>query len=382
MTRTMRHAAAASVPKAMAEHHQRLVGLTDAFCREHLNDEYAELARHAAAALCRKRPSPLLSGGINTWACSVIYALGQVNFLGDKSLSPHMAMQDLCARFGVAPSTAGNKAKAIRDAIGIRQWDHRWLLKENYESMPMVWFVEVDGFAVDARRLPRPLQIAAHERGLIPYVPADGPEGDGATREKILQRYDRYRAINTKYQSVLARKLLKGSIAGTAVRIGLVDSERNAMEADIDDLASACDLALYRTAVDGTNAVAHYVKEMPDSLSEDERLVLNSMCTSVFSIFRVAGCHRGAGIDLVDLLSGEKFWVMDRSIEASAHAGAELTLRLIKPDEFWIGTGVAVIMDSELWQDVEPMGIIRHRTPPIPSLDRDALAETIYRLAA
>jgi uncharacterized protein DUF6398 len=377
----MRHAVSASVPKAMVDHHQRLVALTDAFCRDHLDEEYAELARCAAAALCRRRPSPLLSGGINTWACAVVYALGQVNFLGDKSSSPHMAMQDLCARFGVAASTAGNKAKAVRDAIGMRQWDHRWLLKRNHE-LGLVWYIDVNGLMVDVRGSPRPLQEAAHERGLIPYVPADGPESDGGSREKILQRYDRYRAINSKHQSALARKLLKGSIASTAVSLGLVKTEREAMDLDMNDLASACDLALYRNAADGTNAVAQYVQELPDSLPEDERLVLNSMCSSVFSIFRVAGCHRGAGVDLVDLVSGEKFWGMDRSIEASAHAGAELTLRLIKPDEFWIGTGVAVIMDSGLWKHVEATGFVGRRTRPIPSLNRDALAETIYRLAA
>jgi Domain of unknown function (DUF6398) len=381
MTRTMRHAVSTSVPKAIAEHHQRLVALTDTFCRDHLDEEYAELARRAAAALCRKRPSPLLSGGLDTWACAIVYALGQVNFLGDRSSSPHMTMRDLCARFGVAASTAGNKAKAVGDAIGIRQWDHRWLLRKNHE-LGLVWYIEVNGLVIDVRGSPRPLQVAAHERGLIPYVPADGPEGDAGIREKILQRYDRYRAINTKHQSALARKLLKGSIAGTAVRLGLVKAECEAMDVGIEDIASACDLALYRRAADGTNAVTQYLQELPDSLPEAEKRVLNSMCSSVFSIFRVAGCHRGAGVDLVDLVAGEKFWVVDRSIEASAPAGTELTLRLIKPDEFWIGTGVAVIMDSDLWEHVESTDIIGGRTLPIPSLNRDALAETIYRLAA
>ena len=381
MTRAMRKGEAASVPNAMAEHHQRLVALTDAFCREHLDEEYAELARRAAAALSRKRPSPLLSGGINTWACAVVYALGQVNFLGDKSARPHMSMQDLSAQFGVAPSTAGNKAKTVRDALGIRQWDHRWMLKRNYESMSMVWFVDFNGLAVDARGLARPLQVAAYERGLIPYVPADGPDGDGGTREIILQRYDRYRAINTKHQSALARKLLKGSIAGVAVRLGLVGAEREAIEMDMEDLASACDLAIYRTAEDGTNAIKPYLQDLRDSLPEDEGRVLNAMCTSVFSIFRVAGCHRGAGIDLVDLVSGEKYWVMDRSLESTAHAGTEFTIRLVKPDEFWIGTGLAVVMDRELWQDLEATGIIRRRDPRARSMNRDVLAETIYRLA-
>ena len=58
-------------------------GMTDAFCRNHLNDEYAMLCRNLAAALARKRPSPLLRGGLATWATGVVRTIGWVNFLHD-----------------------------------------------------------------------------------------------------------------------------------------------------------------------------------------------------------------------------------------------------------------------------------------------------------
>jgi uncharacterized protein DUF6398 len=44
------------VPKSMEETFNAIVALTDAFCRAHLGEEYAQLARQATAALCRKRP--------------------------------------------------------------------------------------------------------------------------------------------------------------------------------------------------------------------------------------------------------------------------------------------------------------------------------------
>ena len=42
----------------------------------------------AIAALCRKRPSPLASGNLQTWGCAVLYALGL------KSLCVHIATDD------------------------------------------------------------------------------------------------------------------------------------------------------------------------------------------------------------------------------------------------------------------------------------------------
>ena len=45
-----------------------------------------------AAALCRKRPSPLASGQPRTWACAILYELGRVNFLSDRASQPYMTL--------------------------------------------------------------------------------------------------------------------------------------------------------------------------------------------------------------------------------------------------------------------------------------------------
>ena len=67
------------VPKPMEETFNTIVALTDAFCRAHLDEEYAQLARQATAALCRKRPSPLATGNPKTWACGIVYALSLIH---------------------------------------------------------------------------------------------------------------------------------------------------------------------------------------------------------------------------------------------------------------------------------------------------------------
>jgi len=53
-----------------------ILGMTDEFCREHLNDEYTELCRKLAEKLSRKRSSPLLRGKPKTWACGIIRTIG------------------------------------------------------------------------------------------------------------------------------------------------------------------------------------------------------------------------------------------------------------------------------------------------------------------
>ena len=74
-----------SVPLKMRPIYDEIIGLTDAFCRTHLNDEYADVCRALAAKLSRKRPSPLEGGRVTTWAAAIVHTIGRVNFLFDKS---------------------------------------------------------------------------------------------------------------------------------------------------------------------------------------------------------------------------------------------------------------------------------------------------------
>ena len=107
-----------SVPKSMRATHDAIVSLTDAFRAKHLNAEYRELARDMAAALCRKRSSPLASEQPRTWACGIVHELGRVNFLSDPSTQPHMTLAEVCAGFGVGQSTASEGARHRAGARG------------------------------------------------------------------------------------------------------------------------------------------------------------------------------------------------------------------------------------------------------------------------
>ena len=160
------------VPKALQSKFASISSLTDEFCEQSLNVEYAELAKDAIAALCRKRPSPLSRGRAEGWACGVIHALGMVNFLFDSEQSPHLAARNVYDGFRVGAGTGAEKSRAVRDALGMGPFDSKWVLPSLIDVNPTTWMVMVNGFVVDIRTMPRELQIAAYHQGLIPYLPA------------------------------------------------------------------------------------------------------------------------------------------------------------------------------------------------------------------
>ena len=167
----MRKKKAENVPAAMQPVYDAVVGITDEFCRSLLNAEYAEVCREMAEVLCHMRPSPLSKGRANTWAAGIVYTLGRVNFLFDKSQDLHITAGELCSLLGVSQSSASAKSGQVWKVLDLIQFDPRWCLPSRLADNPLAWLVEVNGMVVDVRWLPREIQEEAYRRGMIPFLP-------------------------------------------------------------------------------------------------------------------------------------------------------------------------------------------------------------------
>ncbi|MEX0702133.1 MAG: DUF6398 domain-containing protein [Planctomycetales bacterium] len=182
------------VPEEFRAVHADLVRLTDRFCRERLNEEYADACRALAVAVCIPG-SPVARGKRNGWAAAIAYSAGWVNFLGDAGFEPFLRGDDIAKGFGISPATMHKNAREIREGLELIQFDPRFTLPSLMDSNPLLWLVEVDGLIVDARSASREIQEAAYVQGAIPFLPGEGPSqaNEGETESAsspapILQR--------------------------------------------------------------------------------------------------------------------------------------------------------------------------------------------------
>ena len=177
------------IPKGLRLVADDIVGITDSVCLSVLDEEYADLARRAVAKLARKRPSPLQTSRRATWAAGVVYALGHVNFLSNPASEPCMTADQLSAAFGVAKSTMTSKARQVRDLLRISHFSPEFQRADVAAQNPLAWIIDVNGLAVDARHVPPGIQAEAYRRGLIPYIPALGPDETVArARSQVTER--------------------------------------------------------------------------------------------------------------------------------------------------------------------------------------------------
>lgn len=146
---------------------QELIRLTGEFCDQYLDEEYKQLAEKLILKMKRKRQAPFLRGRANTWAAAVIYALGQINFLFDRSFEPYIAAADIPRHFGVSQSTVGQKAKLIRDMFDLFYWHPEFSTQEMRDSDPHKGKVMINGFIVPIRLLPPEMQEELRRRGIV-----------------------------------------------------------------------------------------------------------------------------------------------------------------------------------------------------------------------
>lgn len=95
----------AHVPKAKAERYGSIAKVIEVYCDLKLNDGYKDVCLEVLAKLARKRPSPLVSGRVNTWACGIVYTVGAYNGAFNKSKPDCLVDSEVAEWFGVSKRT-------------------------------------------------------------------------------------------------------------------------------------------------------------------------------------------------------------------------------------------------------------------------------------
>ncbi len=154
-----------------------IVALTDEFCDRFLTDEYKQVCRKMAVGLCQSG-SPVLRGKSASWAGGLTYAVGRVNFLTDPSQTPHMRAEEIAGGFRISPATMYAKSSKIWNVLDLMLLDPDFTIPSRADQNPLIWMLKVNGFVMDIRQAPREAQVVAFEHRLIPYIPADHPQGE------------------------------------------------------------------------------------------------------------------------------------------------------------------------------------------------------------
>lgn len=142
---------------------ENLLQMTKTFCSQKLDDDYLQLCEKLIKKLGRKREVPFQRGKLEIWAAAVVYAIGSINFLFDKSFEPYLTTEQINDYFGTKNSTVSNKASEIKNMFGMWHFSPEFSTQRISASNPMNQMVMIDGFIVPIESLPHDLQQEVRE---------------------------------------------------------------------------------------------------------------------------------------------------------------------------------------------------------------------------
>lgn len=140
------------------ERENKLLELTSAFCDQKLDDDYLRLCEKVIKKMGRKREVPFHKGTLEVWSAAVVYAIGSINFLFDKSFEPYMKADQINEYFGTKNSTVSAKAREIKDMFKMSHFSSDFSTQRMAESNPFNQMVMVDGLIAPIEALPADLQ--------------------------------------------------------------------------------------------------------------------------------------------------------------------------------------------------------------------------------
>ena len=251
--------------------------MTNQFCEEYLNSEYKDLCARLICKLARKRNVPFLSGRRDIWSAAVIYALGQINFLFDVNLHPHMSAAELCQRMGTNPSTTSQKAKLIRDLLKLRYFDSEFSTRAVLARNPYMQLTPT----------------------FLPCYIKDYPQVRRA--QKDLQ------------QKIIHHCVTRPLIDAAGHKLGILDGNYLQLETE-DELNVVMDFIIYESWNPPGNAVQQYRAEIGPA-SDLERKLLDGMLQARASLFEVQAIAENS-LSIKDLLQDKRFaaWMLVKDV--------------------------------------------------------------------
>lgn len=89
------------------------------YCNQYLDNEYTEICNQVFENLLKDNSAVFNRGKAEIWSAAIVWAVGSINFLADKSFEPYASLYDVCKYFNANTSSVGQKASKIRKMLNI-----------------------------------------------------------------------------------------------------------------------------------------------------------------------------------------------------------------------------------------------------------------------
>ena len=165
-------------------------------------------------------------------------------------------------------------------------------------------------------------------------------------KTRLLERYRHLRAMSRELHNGLLDSVPRDVFAECSEKLGFLIDDTLVFESE-DESAVLMDYCLYDGWSGDHNAITRFLAQQPYPSDSDEMLLLKAMSRARYSLYQVESVVEGLGVNVLDLLRGDSFLVIDEALSRTAAEGIIMAARIITLPDFSMSTGATLPIDAE-----------------------------------
>ena len=185
---------------------------------------------------------------------------------------------------------------------------------------------------------------------------------DASEREKILKKYAQNRELGRTLFKDMVKYIPGGGLVKAAKKLGLTSGKRIVLATE-EEQSVLADYAFFNEFSGQMNAIDRYVN-MNKPFAQDESDFFADMQRSFFSIFRLTSKLPGFGFGVEDLMTGDRYCIVDVNFSNTNNSPTFMTGRVAWfADNCFCSTGSFIpLLDSSTTERVEQIAnkYLRH----------------------
>jgi len=167
----------------------------------------------------------------------------------------------------------------------------------------------------------------------------------------MVGRYKELRQLSVSQSKPISKLLDKSQLHEGASRLNLLQGGILYFDGE-EDTGVLFEYCMHDVWRNGRNAIQRYLADSPPPADSVEMRLLQGDLSAVFSMFVVEKARRGVGVDLRDLLRGDRRALIDVSLGNCARPGVVLCSRLVEVEGVTMTTGAAIAGDVDTYDRV------------------------------
>lgn len=163
----------------------------------------------------------------------------------------------------------------------------------------------------------------------------------------LKNRYKEWRKLGMVLNSKIIKEIPTDVLVEAGGDLRMLNKNGVVVFGSESEMAYLQDRAIFDIEREGKRSIENFLEKYRDTISLQEKRLLEAMKASVYSFFIVEKIKKGTGADIIDAFCGEKLFLTDINLSMTLPQGCLSSCRVISIDRLHFTSGCVCVFERK-----------------------------------